>query len=265
MTPYHFGHGTRRLFGAYSPAQTGTGSAGRRAVVLCHPWGQEYLRAHRSLRQLATMLSGAGFHVLRFDYFGTGDSSGDMVDADLRGWVADIGTAMEEIRDTTGAARVGLVGLRLGAVLASMAAAQRPRQVESIVLWDPVVSGSEYRQELLDMQVWTPQGLVKPIARPDHAGGGHEVVGFPLTAGMATEIDSIDLPSLVPALPARLLAVASRPHPSWELLQRALDQRPSGPLPIEQIPCLPAWLEDEDSGAGAVPIRIMQRIVQWLK
>ncbi len=47
-----------------------------KSIVLCHPWGQEYLRAHRSMRQLGNLLAAAGHHVFRLDYFGTGDSGG---------------------------------------------------------------------------------------------------------------------------------------------------------------------------------------------
>ena len=262
MTPLFFGRGNRRLFGAYAPAPAR--SAGNRAFVLCPPWGQEYLRAHRSLRQLATMLSAAGCNVLRFDYFGTGDSSGDMAQADLRGWVSDIGSAIEEVRDMTGATRVGLVGLRLGAALASMAAAGQPRGIDSLVLWDPVVCGRDYLRELLGSEIWSPRGMVKPPERPAVSGGGHEIHGFPMTTAMATEVASIELPPLAQKLPAKTLVLASRPDPSLDSLRRALDQRPQGAAPVEEIPCPPAWMEDRDTGAGAIPVKLLQRVVQWL-
>ena len=70
-------------------------------MVLCYPWGSEYIHAHRALRQLATRLSMAGFHTLRFDYFGTGDSAGEMEDADLGVWEDDIETAIEELKKDT--------------------------------------------------------------------------------------------------------------------------------------------------------------------
>ena len=46
--------------------------------MLCYPWGSEYIYAHRSLRLLAQRRAAAGIHTLRFDYFGTGDSDGDI-------------------------------------------------------------------------------------------------------------------------------------------------------------------------------------------
>ena len=113
MTPLFFGSGARRLFGIYEPGRSGSRTS--RAAVLCNPWGQEYIRAHRSMRQLAKMLTASGRDTFRFDYYGTGDSAGDMVDADLAGWENDIGSAIDEVKDTSGSPRVALLGLRLAA------------------------------------------------------------------------------------------------------------------------------------------------------
>jgi pimeloyl-ACP methyl ester carboxylesterase len=109
--------------------------------------GHEYARSHRVLRHLALALADAGCHVLRFDWFGTGDSGGEPDAAEIRGWIGDVGTAIDELKDTAGVSRVSLVGVRLGASLALTAAATR-RDVESAVLWDPVVSGANYLTEL---------------------------------------------------------------------------------------------------------------------
>jgi exosortase A-associated hydrolase 2 len=260
MTPLFFGHGTRRLFGVYAPPPSR--AAASRAFVLCAPWGQEYLRAHRSLRQLASMLCASGCHVLRFDYFGTGDSSGDLTQADVRGWTDDIEVALEELRDMTGTARVGLIGLRLGAALAATTAVRLPRVVDTLVMWDPVVSGRAYLQELLATEIWMPQGMAKPRARASSVGGGHEVHGFAMTAAMAAELEALDIAPLAPKLPPKTLVVASGPDPSLETLRSALAER-TRPAAIEDFPALPAWREDGDTGAGAVPVNLIQRVVQW--
>jgi uncharacterized protein len=262
MTPLFFGYGERRLFGIYHPA--GGAGARSRAVVICHPWGQEYLRAHRSLKQLAVMLSQAGCHVLRFDYFGTGDSGGELVDADLEGWVDDIEAAVQEIQDTSGASRVTVAGMRLGATLAAMAAARQNADIDGLVLWDPVISGSSYLRELMATEAWTAAGLVQPPARPTHAGGGHEILGFALTTRTQRDLRQLELVPLVPELPSRLLALATGQSAEAERLRQALAVRSAGALAIEDIPCLPAWLEDRNTGAGAIPLPAMQRIVQWI-
>lgn len=252
MTPLYFGSGARRLFGIHEPGRSGTGAP--RAAVLCYPWGQEYIRSHRSLRRLATMLAATGRDTLRFDYFGTGDSAGDMVDADVPGWESDIESAIDEVRDTSGAPRVTLLGLRLGGALAARVAARRPRDIEALMLWDPVISGQQYLHELHTMEASI--AMTGPVQRKSECGGGHEILGFPLTTAMATEIETFDLRSLAASLPSRTLTLVSRPSPSADELASALE--------VEHVSCPPAWLEDRDTGAGAIPVKTLQRMIQWL-
>lgn len=255
MTPLFFGERSRRLFGVYTPAHAKGGKP--RGVVMCQPWGTEYLRAHRSVCQLSRLLAESGVHVLRFDYFGTGDSAGDMADGDLKGWQADVETAIDELKDTAGLQRVGLVGLRLGAVLAARVAPARRKDVDAVVLWDPVAKGATHMTEL--------QRLNEAMAleRSLKVNPG-ELLGFPVSAAMASDLKAIDLLEHVQGLPARTFMVVSDMSAQHDAVRTALaDARPQADA-AECIDSLPAWLEDQHSGAGAVPVKLLQRIVEWL-
>lgn len=81
-----------------------------------------------------------GFHTLRFDYYGTGDSAGTEAELDLAGCETDVESAMEALADIAGATRVTLIGLRAGANIAARVAARRDAKVEALVLWDPLPS-----------------------------------------------------------------------------------------------------------------------------
>ena len=262
MNPFYFGTHERRLLGVYEVARRSKAS---RAVVLCHPWGAEYIHAYRAMRQLAKMLTVNGSHTLRFDYFGTGDSAGDTAAGDLSGWETDIQSAIEELKDTTGATRVSLVGLRLGATLAANVAVRVGAEVNSLVLWDPVVSGAEY---LTEVHHAARRGWLLPksaVPRPADQGGGHEIMGFPLTESVAAAVKRIDLVALAPALPPWTLVVVSQPLSSHARLQSALDQR-QAPLAIERVDSPPGWIEwpIHHPLAGTVPVKVLQRIVEWL-
>jgi uncharacterized protein len=262
MNPFYFGTDERRLFGVYEAASRATTE---HAVVLCHPWGADYIHAYRAMRQLAKMLTAKGIHTLRFDYFGTGDSAGDTTAGDLPGWETDIQSAIEELKDTAGTATVSLIGLRLGASLAANVAVRLGAQIRSLVLWDPVVSGTEHLAEL-HRAARTGWLMPRPaVARPAGEGGGHEITGFPLTEAMATAFSLIDLAALAPGLPDRTLIVISQPVGSHAGLQRALNRR-QVPLAIEHIVNPPGWIEWPLGHplAGTVPVKVLQRIVEWL-
>lgn len=132
MIAYHFGTSDRRLLGCYHPPPDGTGARG---VVICNPLGTEYFVAYRSIRFLAEQLSASGLHVLRFDYFGTGDSDGSDDDVTFDGCVDDALTAVEELSEASGADSIGVVGVRAGAAV-SVRLAER-HTVNALVLWDP--------------------------------------------------------------------------------------------------------------------------------
>src|SRR5262249_18266394 len=143
MRPLFFGTGARKLYGVCHPASPGTAPGGRsRGVLLCYPGVQEYNVSHSAFRKLATMLSRSGLHVLRFDYFGTGDSSGGMGTGSPEEWVADIRTAAAELSDLCGMPALSIVGFRLGAALAARAVSEG-LAVQDLVLWDPVVVGRD--------------------------------------------------------------------------------------------------------------------------
>jgi len=236
--------------------------------VICNPWGAEHIHAHRGLRQLSRRLTRAGFHVLRFDYFGTGDSAGDMTQTDLPGWENDIKSAIAELKSITGSMRVSLIGLRLGATLAAKVAVSLDPGVNSLVLWDPVVDGRAYLDELYAasrMLLTADRRLLsRPlVSRPPDLGGGHEILGFPLTAGMARELKELNLVALAPDLLRRTLVVLSGSQVSCCTLGTVLGASDAVAPAIEQIEAVRCWI-DPWPNVGASPVGVINRISQWL-
>jgi uncharacterized protein len=151
MNPCQFGRPAAPLFGIYRPPRV---SVARNAgVLLCPPIGLEYLRTHYAIRLLAKQLAAVGFHVLRFDYHGTGDSSGEVGTGQFQMWVDDVVLAARELADICGAADLTMVGLRMGAVFALEALARQGAGARGIVLWDPVVDGADYLAALESMHL----------------------------------------------------------------------------------------------------------------
>jgi pimeloyl-ACP methyl ester carboxylesterase len=143
--PFYFGP-ERALFGLFHAS----GTSARKVVLLCPPLGQDQIRCHRLYRQLAQALAAEGIAVLRFDYYGTGDSAGDSVDMDWQRCLSDIAAAADELRARSGVDRVFAFGARLGGSMALAAAAQA--RLAGIVAWDPVLDGRAYVEQLDDMQ-----------------------------------------------------------------------------------------------------------------
>ena len=154
-------------------------------VVICPPFGSDYTHAYRSLRRMAEQLCAAGFVVIRFDYYGTGDSSGSPLDKDcLQRWVANIGVLSDKLRDTFADFKQCWLGLRVGATLATLAAENH--RVDSLILWEPVIRGRGYIRELEALSRLS-------YAEKDDAPDYLESAGFIISQQTADQIKDINL------------------------------------------------------------------------
>lgn len=113
------------------------------AVLLVYPDGQEYMRSHRLYLQIAKELSRVGHHVLRFDFYGTGDSSGDHSAASLGRWQDNISRCAEEVTTVSGTRRLSIFSARLGATIASSVDIANA-QLQHFIALDPVLKPEIY-------------------------------------------------------------------------------------------------------------------------
>lgn len=219
MNPFYFGDSDRPLYGVYQPPRASVDRD--HAVLLCYPIVQEYMHAHWALRQLSDLLSKAGFHVLRFDYAGTGDSSGESDECSATQWRADVRTAASELRDTAGTGRLSMVGLRFGAALAAEACAAGVA-VSDLVLWDPVIDGARHAGELEAMHFDLRREF--RVRREEFSGrGSGELLGYPFTPKLREEVERVDLMKLPPLLADRVILVVSEKRPDYSRFRERLD------------------------------------------
>ena len=201
LIPVRFGGQRQELLGLY---QRPSGEQDRReCCVLCNPFGQEAVRSHRVYRTLADRLSRSGFHVLRFDYFGTGDSAGDDDEGDLDRWTDDVLRADEEIARLSGCSRSSWLGLRLGATLAARASSRAARGSRRLVLWDPVVDGRAYLADLARAHIasrktqfglrWETESRLRSLVTSESET---EALGYPLPPALKAQIGALSLESL---------------------------------------------------------------------
>jgi alpha-beta hydrolase superfamily lysophospholipase len=193
----YFGDRNRPLFGwLHLPEQVSPAALG---LLICNPFGNEAICAHRTLRHIAERACRAGLPVLRFDYDGTGDSAGEDSDPDrVQAWLASVAQAADELRRATGLERLCLLGIRLGATLATTVAAQR-NDVVGLIGIAPVVTGKAYVREL---RLLERAMAAKRNVSPEGAAPGTgltdtlEAAGFVLTAPTQAALGALDLKQL---------------------------------------------------------------------
>ena len=255
--PIYFGSDSEPLFGHLHLPELG--ATPRIPVLLCAAHGHEYMAAHRSLRVLAEQLAASGAACLRFDYLGCGDSADGVVPDAVQGlarWPQDIGQAIDQLKAITGAPQVVLVGLRLGATMAALAAHRRS-DIAGLVAIAPVLKGRSYVRECkaLGISSLDRSGLLCTAAP-----GTLESGGFVLTAADIAYLSGVELLKLDERVAPRLLILECDHLPqdaSWQEQQAALgaqvQRQPfTGYEAMMQVPHL-----------SQLPLTMLAKITAW--
>lgn len=216
------------------------------AWVFCNATLEERVFAQRVYMRFASALAEAGHVVLRFDYEGDGDSEGDSGLTSTEDCVSDIACAAEFVASVVPGARLALLGLRAGALLA--AAAAPLCAAHGLLLWAPVLSGKSYLDDALRANLVTQLSIHSKVVTQRQellqslrAGGCINLHGYDVYSTWVNSTAELDLRvaleqiscpvslfhlvrhdgATVPAAwssllaPPRITAVACRSQPFW--------------------------------------------------
>lgn len=148
--------------------------------------------------------------MLRFDFYGCGDSQGEDHEGSVSQRLTDIGVAVGEIGTRCEPSKLCLVGLRFGATLAMIYGAQNGG-MEGMVLWDPIAKGNTYIGELGSAY---PELLRSPVtAREDDGMAEHNggALGLPRAQTLFRDLREINLLTTAQA-PARSVLLIDSEH-----------------------------------------------------
>lgn len=250
MIPVRFGAESREMLGLYHPPAQKSEQAP--AVLICNAFGSEAVRSYRMLRLLADQLAARGCAVLRFDYFGTGDSPGEDEAASLVGWAGDIGSAHRELLARSGKRTLAWVGIRLGASLCALAA-QTPRdRLQHVVMWDPVIEGEAFLESLAHAG---DHHHVEPRA-------GVEALGFVLPDRFKNELRGLNLLALSPSQTRSTIVIGADTDTTraWQASMAAAK------APVEWTVSAEAaeWNSDKAMNTATIPAALLREIAAKL-
>lgn len=259
----YFSSDGNKLFGwLHRPLGDSTSNVG---LVICSPFGYESTCSHRTVRALAEAAAAMGVPTLRFDYAGTGDSCDIEPGCNqLDVWSSDVVAAASELKRLTGVDKVCLLGLRLGALLATLAA-PRCVHVSGLVLISPVLNGRRLLRELRTARL--AAALAMPVTvEPQASGletGSLEFSGFPLSSATMSALSQIDLEASVAPAVSQMLIVDRKDLPvasKWagslsdcgtkveyvalpDFVQIVMTPSDSAIIPHEMIAATCSWLQ----------------------
>ncbi|MES9832890.1 MAG: alpha/beta hydrolase [Candidatus Thiodiazotropha sp. DIVDIV] len=174
-----------------------------KAYIFIHPFAEEKLWSHRVYVATARAFCDQGVFVARFDFRGHGDSDGEFSDSSLDGHLKDVNAVIDHVKSICpSVTSIGLLGLRLGGSIAVLTANSRD-DVDELILWDPVLSGDRYMQDILRSNLAAQMAVKGKVetTREDliqqmKSGQPINIEGYYLKYPYFQELSSIDLLSL---------------------------------------------------------------------
>lgn len=219
------------------------------SVLYLHPFAEEMNKSRRMAALQARAFAARGYAVLQIDLLGCGESSGEFGDARWPLWKDDVRAAHDWLRHHA-EGPTHLWGLRLGALLAADYARERDSSFASLLMWQPVTSGSQFMTQFLRLRL-TSEMLSGAAARGGAdrlraelaAGRPLEIAGYEVAPELASAIERLDLATLAPRnVPAQWFEVNAEAASSRALSSAAQAWQAAGAeVDLQAVRGEPFW------------------------
>lgn len=205
------------------------------AVLACPPLGEEMNKTRHMIAAQARALAAMGVHVFVPDYFGTGDSTGELADARWATWFRECQLLIRQLRER-GAQRLVLWGVRSGCLLAAQAVVEDESRIDGVLFWQPVHAGKQFVTQQLRLLAAASnlrtdgRQTLSDIREELSERGSLEVGGYRWPAPLLADIETQELSGIAEVdLPLALLEVSQKESPELvPLSRRLIDQRRAG-------------------------------------
>lgn len=213
--PHWIGISTHGRYAAFHRPEVSHGPA----IVFVPPLLHEIERSRRFVTEVASSLAEMGLPCLRFDYIGTGDSSGHADAVSLDSLQVDICHAEAALRSLAGVGNVVVLAWRAASlpVFRWLKAGAMPR---AVLMWEPVVDGAAWLEHL-KRQDHSERLARRPykyrLTNGAFQGDGH-LLGFALSDRLRLDLAdaTLSLSEWRPSLPMWAILRSSEQHVSDE-------------------------------------------------
>lgn len=211
-------------------------NASRCGVVFVPPLFHEQPRSRRFLTEVASGLAALGLPCLRFDFHGTGDSSGRGEQLDFDSMRSDLDLAVATLSARAGVERTTLLAWR-GASLPVWSWLNDSVAVDRTVLWDPIVDGGHWLSALErdDARERSQRPRPRPGLRLTDTRGDGQLMGFTVSPQLRKELAH-----------ARCTGECWTRVPVWAVLRAGV----TPPVRAERVLALPDSAPDFGGGAS---------------
>lgn len=227
----------------------------RAHIVFFPAFCEEMNRCRSLVATQARSFAAAGYACTLIDFYGTGDSQGELREATLEIWYANVGLVIDTLRAELDVPVI-FWGLRLGGLLALDYASRSELPVQDIILWQPVNAARIYVTQMLRQRVASlmvrdlPPETTKEIRQRLEDGEEVEIAGYVVRGPLIGDIETIELASMTDLCSGSIHWLEHVTEAGKELgvaSQRAVDRLSGGGASVEvhTFADPPIWLIHE--------------------
>jgi pimeloyl-ACP methyl ester carboxylesterase len=155
-------------------------------VVFVHGFANNRMETGSSFSRMSRLLDDHGIASVRFDLSGHGESDGDFFDVTITGEIAETTSVVRTVRDLGFAdpARIALVGMSMGGVVAGIVAAEEPG-IRALCLWSPAA--------VAPFEIGSGYLKGRDIAAEISAKGYFDADGHRISPALVEDISGLDV------------------------------------------------------------------------
>jgi exosortase A-associated hydrolase 2 len=171
-------------------------------IVFIPGFCEEMNRCRSLVATQARSFAASGYACTLVDFYGTGDSQGQLGDATLSIWYDNISRTIDTLKSEQDLPVI-LWGMRLGGLLVLDYAARNPGTIRDIILWQPVNGARVYITQMLRQRVASlmvrdlPPETTREIRQRLEEGEEVEIAGYLIRGPLVRDIEAIDLAAMM--------------------------------------------------------------------
>ena len=197
--PFYIIRGNKNIFAVLHTPRSITKKKG---IIFIHPYAEEKQYIDRIFVHFARLLCSRGYFVMRFDFYGCGDSEGNFEELTFESQISDIQSISNQFTRDTGIGEISLFGVRLGASIAIQYAGI-DKNVSDLILWSPIVNGAEYAETLLRNKIFASFTENKKVSKGKilndlHSEGRIDIGGYYLTKNYYDYLNDLNVHNNAP-------------------------------------------------------------------
>lgn len=158
-----------------------------KALIILPPFADEMNKSRHIISQFMRQATALEYSCILMDHFGTGDSEGDLDDASLALWQADLTLLVEQLA-AEGYQQLSFLAIRFGAVqlLDLLNQPNLALPVKHVMFWQPIFELKKFWQQFFRVKIAEQMALGEKLSQKELEqqlanGDVIEIAGYPIS------------------------------------------------------------------------------------